>query len=231
MVLDPATARYHGQPPPINQPSLNLPTHYGDGLNAYQFVGSNPIDRRDPLGLYFGLVDSLFSHSEGATLTAGGAAVPAAAGLGLVLVLAGLTASMQAVVLGGYTSDAFDTYLDAVEAMMNDAYSASERLFVTAEATSLAVFAMSQAQAVERAVSLKLRLSEHYVKLATGGPEDRNWNGWRKEVLNWLNTIERLVGRMKGKTQQNWRNWLDAARTALEEIARGGPGRMPPMPG
>jgi hypothetical protein len=27
--------------------------HYGDGMSLYQFAGSNPVNRRDPLGLYY----------------------------------------------------------------------------------------------------------------------------------------------------------------------------------
>jgi hypothetical protein len=41
---------YHGQPPVVNVPSLSLPMHYGNGMNTYEFVGSNPIVRIDPTG-------------------------------------------------------------------------------------------------------------------------------------------------------------------------------------
>jgi len=42
---------FHGQAPLINLPTFDLPTHYGNGSNTYQFVRSNPVNWRDPLGL------------------------------------------------------------------------------------------------------------------------------------------------------------------------------------
>jgi hypothetical protein len=46
------TTWFHGQPPPMNNPAVfDAVTLYGDGMNLYPFVQSNPVNLRDPLGL------------------------------------------------------------------------------------------------------------------------------------------------------------------------------------
>jgi hypothetical protein len=47
--------------------------HYGDGFNLYEFAGSNPVNRSDPLGLQWGMeddIDDLIAEQEGHRLYA-----------------------------------------------------------------------------------------------------------------------------------------------------------------
>lgn len=55
-----ANMPFHGQTPYVNATELNPPTQYSDGMNLFQFVGSNPTNSRDPLGT-FGLLDTFNS--------------------------------------------------------------------------------------------------------------------------------------------------------------------------
>jgi hypothetical protein len=58
--------RFHGRAPVVGIPHLDLRTMYGDGMNLYEYLGSNPITRNDPLGLSwdpFDMVDEIgFEH-------------------------------------------------------------------------------------------------------------------------------------------------------------------------
>ncbi len=42
---------------PVNP--FNPQAHYGEGMNLYQYVGSNPVNRVDPLGLEWGMEDEI----------------------------------------------------------------------------------------------------------------------------------------------------------------------------
>ena len=48
---DQGAVRFDGQSSELNSPSLDLPTQYADGMNFYEYLKSNPINRRDPSGL------------------------------------------------------------------------------------------------------------------------------------------------------------------------------------
>lgn len=45
------TAWFHGQGAIIAPPMLDLRSLYGDGMNLYEYLGSNPPNRSDPMGL------------------------------------------------------------------------------------------------------------------------------------------------------------------------------------
>lgn len=57
---------FHGRAPVVGVPHLDLRTMYGDGMNLYEYLGSNPMTRHDPLGLSwdpFEMVDEIgFEH-------------------------------------------------------------------------------------------------------------------------------------------------------------------------
>jgi hypothetical protein len=50
----PTALWFHGQPPIMSSLTLDIFAHYGNGLNTYQFVRSNPVNWIDPTGLQMG---------------------------------------------------------------------------------------------------------------------------------------------------------------------------------
>lgn len=56
------TSWFHGRVPLISPDYLDVRSMYGDGMNLYEYLGSNPIVRSDPLGLSwdpFDMVDDI----------------------------------------------------------------------------------------------------------------------------------------------------------------------------
>lgn len=57
---------FHGRAPFVGKPFVDMRTMYGDGMNLYEYLGSNPLTRSDPMGLSwdpFDMVDEIgFEH-------------------------------------------------------------------------------------------------------------------------------------------------------------------------
>ncbi len=50
---------FHGRAPQIYPSIFDARWHYNNGMNLSQYVGSNPVNRRDPLGLEWGIDDEI----------------------------------------------------------------------------------------------------------------------------------------------------------------------------
>lgn len=50
---------FHGRPPQIYPSIFDARWHYKSGLNLCEYVGSNPVNRTDPLGLDWGMEDDI----------------------------------------------------------------------------------------------------------------------------------------------------------------------------
>lgn len=74
-----------------------------------------------------------------------------------------------------------------------------------------------QGRAVDLAQSLQSRVNEHVGKIQ-GDPNDRSASHWAGEARAWLNRIENLAGRMRGRTQQQWRDFVKQTRELLDEL-------------
>lgn len=60
VVLNDATW-FHGRAPVVAAPYVDIQTLYGDGANLYQYLGSNPLTRTDPMGLSWDPFDEAFA--------------------------------------------------------------------------------------------------------------------------------------------------------------------------
>lgn len=74
-----------------------------------------------------------------------------------------------------------------------------------------------QADAVAGAEALVGRISEHLGKLQ-GDPNSRDANHWKTEVNAWKDKISNLTKRMKGKTAEKWKEYVDEVEQALDEL-------------
>jgi hypothetical protein len=92
---------------------------FGDGMNLYQYLGSNPISGLDPSGLYFGLLGGggAAALDAGAAQSAAGAAV--AGGLLLAMIL--------------IQQQGLDLILDGVAATQSGSFALGESLMTSGE--------------------------------------------------------------------------------------------------
>lgn len=61
---------YHGRGIGATLAAFSMEDMYGDGMNLYEYLGSNPVNRSDPMGLSwdpFGAVDDFLAESAGST--------------------------------------------------------------------------------------------------------------------------------------------------------------------
>jgi YD repeat-containing protein len=175
---------------------------YHDGLNAYEYVRSNPANALDPQGLLtlFGL---FYGVSEGAYVETSG-------------------------VLGGMSALDLDFFVEGIEASMRGAYNDAEILIAAAESAT-AFFATTQGAAVEVAKSFEGPLERHFNVLLTGGPNDPGNNHHKSEIKAWIDKIARLAEkRMKGKTREDWLDYVRRVREWLDNPWSGNP--PPTMP-
>lgn len=80
-----------------------------------------------------------------------------------------------------------------------------------------------QGDAVTRAESIrdgKRGINAHMNKLRAN-PNSTAANYWAREIRGRLKEVERLTGRMRGKTQQEWRRWIDEVRRELDNLVGG----------
>ena len=227
-----ANMPYHGRAPIINFSAYNPRVHYANGMNVYQYVGSNPVMRRDPSGMFFSLPELAVTAGEYSYLQSQDAY---RTGLAAAFVFSALGAAITNGtwgVGGGMTASGFDTFLEGVEATMSGSYALGESLMVAGELSALAVYSMSQADAVEKCKNLWTPISLHFTKFATGGGD---WgsgpDSWKKQIEAWLRQVEGYMKHMGRKTGDKWADWLRATREAIEEAIRNGGGTPPPMPG
>jgi hypothetical protein len=202
-------------------------------MNLYGYLGSNPVNSSDPAGLWFTLPELLLVTGEESYLRSQEGLYVTGLTAMIFALLGDAATSGQWGVMGGMSASGFELFIEGIDATMRGAYALGESLMTAAEATTtLAVFAMSQADAVKRARSLWNPLSKHWAYLATGGPNLDPSNHWAREIRAWIDRIDRLVGRMRGKTAQRWSDWVSRAREGLEALLRGsGSNSPPPMPG
>lgn len=81
----------------------------------------------------------------------------------------------------------------------------------------IAMLSSQQGRAVELAQSLQGEVNEHMGKIQ-GDPNSRSASHWAGEARAWLNRIENLTGRMRGNTQQQWRDFVKQSRDLLDEL-------------
>ena len=200
---------------------------YHDGLNAYEYVRSNPANALDPQGLLtlFGL---FYGVSEGAYVETSEAQRTNAAAAAILVALGALAADNTWGVLGGMSALDLDFFVEGIEASMRGAYNDAEILIAAAESAT-AFFATTQGAAVEVAKSFEGPLERHFNVLLTGGPNDPGNNHHKSEIKAWIDKIARLAEkRMKGKTREDWLDYVRRVREWLDNPWSGNP--PPTMP-
>ena len=58
---------FHGRAPYLEQPTVSIRAMYGDGMNLYEYLGSNPLTRSDPMGLSwdpFDMIDGIIGEHQ-----------------------------------------------------------------------------------------------------------------------------------------------------------------------
>jgi hypothetical protein len=223
----------NGEAAAILMGGFNGQTLYGDGMNLYGYLNSKPVDRRDPAGLFlFGGL--LFAEGLEGEMRAQDAA-RVGLGAAFLMAMAGSVAtSGQWGVGGGLTGAGFELFIDGIEAMISGEYSLGESLMQVAEATAtLAVFSISQADAVNKARHKWRTIVAHFDKISTGGPGDfgSGPQNWLKEIKDRLNEIAALTKHMGRRTTAQWLDWIKRCLEAAQEAVRTGGGKPPPMPG
>jgi hypothetical protein len=74
-----------------------------------------------------------------------------------------------------------------------------------------------RANAVRRSEGLRGTTDQHLSKLQ-GDPTSRFARGWRTEINAHLDEISRLAGRMGRRTGEQWREYVQSVRDALNQI-------------
>lgn len=142
---------FHGRAPMVDLPQPTPRLHYLNGMNIYQYVGSNPVNRNDPLGLFFfggGYADVLTTAYWEADLRASDVARVGIAAMFLTAMLGSMITANQWGVTGGMSGAGFDVFLEGVDAAMSGAHALGESLMQSATTmTVLAVYSVSQSEA------------------------------------------------------------------------------------
>lgn len=213
--------------------ACNPEVQYEQGMGLYTYISSNPMGRVDPSGCFDFTIAGLLGTTTSGTQLQIENGVRSGLAYGIILAALGrVAAQMDWGVGGGITSEGFAQFVDGVDAVMSGQYAFGEMLMVSAEAAAFSVCYMSQAEAVKKALSYGPVIARHWVKIATGGPDHRSKDHWKREVNSWLDKIEQLTSRMKGRTGEQWTQWLRTAREGLDVLLRGGGSNAPPpMPG
>jgi len=219
--------------------TFDLEYLYGDGLSLYQFVGGNPINLVDPLGLDWTATDTAAAAGASAGLAAIGAAVLGGI-LGQVANLTGNVVAYQT--LTQTLVDDIDYGLAQGGAIFARAYGQARDSVLSAGglwaglsvarelvSTGLAFAAMSQADAVDKSNELVERIWQHANnKVSTGGPGDWNFNHWRGEIRAWAEKIRDVyTKRMRGKTAKKWLKYAEDVLDWLERPFKGPPPSAP----
>ena len=200
------------------------PAEYAESLNLYQYVLSNPLAFTDSSGRQL-------VHVLVAPLGASQARAQDAYRVGVAeaLILSMLSAciiynelgQMQWGVGGGISASDFALFVEGVEATIGGSYAVGEACMALA---TIAVFSMSQAEAVQKVQQLGPTLFAHIASVMTGGPDDPDRNHHLDEIKGYLEKIGRFVNRMAGgKVQKAFEKWLESALKWLEN-----PGNNPP---
>jgi hypothetical protein len=195
--------------------------HYGDGMNLYQYVGSNPANRRDPRGL-FSLAELGITMGEGSELRSQDAVRTGIAAALLTAMLGAMFVEMQWQVGGGMSASSFDAFVEGTEETIAGNFARGEYLMLRAE---LAVFITANNAATKVAASLAAVVSEHAGKIlaAPGGPNDPYFKDWTDHIRKALNNIDKELKGMNRVTGPLWRGYINAVRQWLTNPFGGPP--------
>jgi len=209
-----STLAIHGRATQILAESFSVASHFADGLNVYAYCSNDPVLARDPSGRFSAaaalapVLQAAYAHPAiTATVVTGVAALTGYEIYEMLQASGGIGA------MGMGSVDTFDMFLDGVSAFQERSYSFGESMMSTAELTTNTAFAISQGAAIRLARSLWPLINEHWMKLATGGPNKDPNRGWARELKAWIDKIEQLSRRMKGKTAKQFADW---ARDSIE---------------
>ena len=180
---------------------------YADGMNAFEFVGSNPVNWRDPSGLLLGLALSTDLRARNAGIVLTGAALATA----LILDLAptgqwGVT---------GASGPGFDIFLRGVDLFMTGKV-AEAAAYLTA--IDVVFISTKQAKAVKTAKTIVKRINEHIDKLRSGdqGVFGNGPDHWMKEIRNWVE--KHILSKAKYMGRRKRTEWEDYAIKLLKWI-------------
>lgn len=190
---------FNGRAPLVNVSGFNHHQQFRDGMNLYQYLRSNPVNRSDPLGLY---------------------AIPAQGSGPLVIVgvggMVGLTLYMQtdayqsAVMAAAYATEDFmaGTY-DSAEALYGYAESRIAQISGVTIGTSMAVSQKDALRAIHGQVDHILLHLAYLDGIVASGSPDPNQQGWLREVRAALKTIEHKIESLGQRTAAEWRAKLE----------------------
>ena len=175
---------------------------YHDGLNAYEYVRSNPANALDPQGLLtlFGL---LYGVSEGAYVEMSEAQRTNAAAAAILIALGALAADNTWGVLGGMSAFDFDVFVQATDAWISGAFQKAELLYAVVE-TIPALWAASQdfsGMTVAAIIAAYKKGSIQNAPLPPGGPDWKEilrmtWEeivDAAKQGKRWARTVKKLL--------------------------------------
>ena len=181
--------------------SFDGQTLYGGGMNLYEYVGSDPVNRRDAAGLW-SLPELVLTAGEGSSLRSQEAAYVTGIAALVYAMLGHAYTTMTWGVMGGMSAGEFNTFLDATDATIAGEYVLAETLYLAASAT--AVFASAKdfaGKKVADIIKAYKKGSITHKALPPGGP------GWKdilemvwedivqaaKQGKRWARTVKKLL--------------------------------------
>ena len=128
--------------------------HYGDGMSLYAYAGSNPVNRRDPLGL-FSVIEVQVTVGDWMYWESVEVQQKGIAGAFMAAALGAMLVDMQWGV-GGMSAIGYSMFLDGTELLVQGQYAMAERLLVAASSMGLATFltAHEAADLIDKAKNL-----------------------------------------------------------------------------
>jgi RHS repeat-associated protein len=198
---DPGTGRFTQEDP------IGL----AGGLNLYGYANGDPVNFSDPFGLC-PPEDNNITDCPGFFTAIGAATGALLGGLG------GGTGGAALCVPGGPALAACGAAGGAAGWISGGA--AGARLGAWAD---VAIFASKQAKAVETAEAHRSgpRGVNKHMDLIRGDPGAQDAIHHAGEVRGMLKTIERMAGRMQGRTQEQWRQWIRTTQRELDRLMSG----------
>jgi hypothetical protein len=150
---------FHGRATDVPAAHFLPRDRYADGMNIYQYVGSNPVMRRDPLGLFFTTIDLAVSSGMEAELRARDAARGTLAMAFLIAMLGSTVQDGQWGAGGGISGTGFDVFLEGADRLMR-ADPIAELMFAGAYAS---VLAKSLGDRINKAISFLPVIADHVI--------------------------------------------------------------------
>jgi hypothetical protein len=74
---------------------------------------------------------------------------------------------------------------------------------------------LSRKEALKRIEGIAAQVDLHLEKIGAN-PNSQALSHWKREIRNWLQTMEALLPHVGKKTSAQWQTRLDACRTRLE---------------